>query len=60
VDLTVAEITYALERLGGIDIKSITLPQRLDTINEVVVVSGTSLRHLKKMADAIVSAVSPS
>ena len=47
----------ALSRQGGEDIKKIILPKKLDTISEIVIVTGNSKRHLKKMAQSIVSAV---
>ena len=58
VELTSDEISEALQRQGGGDVRTIVLKKRLDTIDSFVIVSGTSVKHLKKMADSIVTAVS--
>lgn len=48
----------APQKLGGEDVISITLPEKLDTIGEFVLASGRSGRQIRKMADAVVQAVS--
>lgn len=55
--LTGAEIRDALERQGGEDVLVMAVKGRLDTIKEFVVASGRTPRHLRKMADSIVSAL---
>ena len=56
--LTSEEIITALESLGGEDIKQVTVNGKLDTITELVVVTGRSSRHMRMMGDALVAAVS--
>ena len=55
--LTGEEIRQALENQGGEDVRVVPVRGRLDTIAELVVASGRSSRHLRKMAESIVSAV---
>ena len=58
VSLTEAELVEALTRLGGINICSIDLKGKLDNIEKFIIVTGTSTRHLRKMSDVVVKAVS--
>jgi ribosomal silencing factor RsfS len=55
--LTTAEIMSALEKHGATNIVEIRLKEKIDTIGDVVIASGASRRHLKKMAETIVAAV---
>jgi len=54
--LSSLEITTALTKMGGIDVKSVPI-SALDNIKEFIIVSGSSTRHLRKMSQAIVSAL---
>ena len=56
--LTSAEIKVALVKQGGEDVTIVAVKGRLDTIKEFVVASGRTSRHLRKMAESIVQAVS--
>ena len=56
--LTTEEIRDALVAQGGIDVKIIEMRQPLDTITHLVITTGRSLKHLRKMSDSIVQAVS--
>jgi ribosomal silencing factor RsfS len=56
--LTDGEIVEALERLGCIDIKLVDINGQLDSIKAFVIGTGTSTRHIQKMSDVIVKAVS--
>ena len=56
--MTELELTEALTRLGGSNICSVDLKGKLDDIEKFIIVTGTSTRHLRKMSDAIVKAVS--
>lgn len=56
--LTLKEISDAMKKLGGTDIKEIKLLRKLDTITHCIIVSGSSRRQLRKMADVLVKAVS--
>lgn len=55
--LTTAEIEKALELQGGKNIVSMDIKGNLDTIKQFVIVTGRSSRHMRKMADTIVSAL---
>ena len=56
--LTTSEISEALEKQGGENIKVLVLLEKLDnSITEFLIVSGRSTSHLKKMAQSIVTAV---
>jgi ribosome-associated protein len=55
--LSSSEIVTALEKMGGIDVKSVPLTRKFDNIKEMIIVTGSSTRHIKKMADAIVQAL---
>lgn len=56
--LTADEITEACKKMGGEDIVKIDFEKPLDTMDWFIIVTGSSSRHLKKMADMIVKAVS--
>ena len=51
--LTADEITYALGKAGGIDIKTIELDPPLLDINQLICVTGLSRIHLERMSDII-------
>lgn len=55
--MTTAEIMSALEKHGATNIVEIRLKEKIDTIGDVVIATGASRRHLKKMAETIVAAV---
>lgn len=54
--LSSSEITSALTKMGGMDIKSVQI-NALGNINEFIIASGSSTRHLRKMSQAIVRAL---
>ena len=58
--ITTSEVEKALQLLGGDDIVVIQLNPPLDRIQQFIVVTGRSPRHLEKMNDALIKAVSPS
>ena len=51
------EIVDALKKLGGENVVEIEMVDKIDTITHCVITTGNSRRHLRKMAEAIVSAV---
>lgn len=55
--LTPDEITSALEKLGGEDIRVVDISGKLDNIKFMVMVTGQTTRHLKKLSDVVVKAV---
>ena len=57
VYLTTQEISEALIRQGAENVVTLVLPTKLDTITEFLIVSGRSTKHLKSMADTVVTAV---
>lgn len=52
------EITEAIKKLGGENVVIVELVDKIDTITQCVIATGNSRRHLRKMADVIVAAVS--
>ena len=52
--LTSEEIKAALTKLGGEDVVVVKLLDKLDTISEMVIATGRSLRQIRKMADVVV------
>jgi ribosomal silencing factor RsfS len=56
--LSMDEIVAALAKLGGINPVVIELTDKIDTITHAVIVTGNSRRHIRKMSDCIVTAVS--
>jgi ribosomal silencing factor RsfS len=58
--LTTDEVIYALKALGGEDITTVNVKGRMDTIENFIFVTGRSSRHLVKMSEALVKAVSGS
>lgn len=55
--LTGDEIKVALTKLGGEDVVVVKLLDKLDTISEMVIATGRSLRQIRKMADVVVRAL---
>ncbi len=55
--LSSKEIADALTKMGAIDIRQIPLTRQLDNIQEFIIASGTSTRHIRKMSGAIVQAL---
>ena len=55
--LTGKEIQEALVRLGGEDVVVVPLLEKLDTITELVIVTGRSVRQIQKMANVVVHAL---
>lgn len=55
--LTPEEIKTALESLGGEDVIAMPLSDKLDTITDMIIATGRSSRHIKKMSDAVVQAL---
>ena len=55
--LTAEEIKDALIRLGGEDVVVVPLLEKLDTITELVIASGRSMRQIRKMSDVVVRAL---
>lgn len=56
--LSLNEIVVALTKMGGENIVEIKLVDKIDTITHCVIATGNSRRHLRKMADIVVEAVS--
>jgi len=54
--LSSLDITTALTKMGGMDVHSVPI-NALDNIQEFIIASGSSTRHLRKMSQAIVSAL---
>lgn len=50
-------MSEALAKQGGENIVEIELKTKLDTITHTIIVTGSSKRQLRKMADSIVAAV---
>ena len=55
--LTGKEIQEALVRLGGEEVVVVPLLEKLDTITELVIVTGRSVRQIQKMANVVVHAL---
>lgn len=55
--LSSKEIVVALTKMGAMDVQSVPLLRPLDNINEFIIASGSSTRHIRKMSDAIVQAL---
>jgi ribosome-associated protein len=55
--LTSDEIINALSKMGAIDVKSVPISGTLDNIEEFIIASGSSTRHIRKMSQAIVQAL---
>ena len=51
------EIVDAVKKLGGENVVIIELIDKIDTITHSVIATGHSRRHLRKMADVVVTAV---
>ena len=51
------EVEQALTSMGGIDVVSVPLKNKMMNIKEFTIVSGTSIRHIRKMSDAVVRAL---
>ena len=51
------EVIEGLTRLGGINIQIVNLGGRIDNIEDFIICTGTSTRHLRKMSDTIVKAL---
>ena len=51
------EVIEGLKRLGGLNIQAIPLNGHLDTLDDFILCTGTSTRHLRKMSDVIVKAL---
>lgn len=56
--LTAEEIIKGLESLAGENIVRLNVNGHMDTIEEFILVTGRSTRHLRKMSDMVVRAVS--
>ena len=55
--LTSEEIRDALVRMGGEDVMVVKLLEKLDTISELVIVTGRSIRQIRKLANMVVHAL---
>lgn len=58
--LTLTEIETALSKQGAENIVSIKLMEPIDGMTDMIIATATSSRHIKKMSDSIVRAVSSS
>jgi len=45
---------------GGENVIAMALPEKIDTVTDMIIVSGRSAKHLKKLADTVVTAVATS
>ena len=55
--LSSTEIAEALKKMGGENVRRIPIEGRIDNVKEFIIASGSSSRHLRKMANAIVQAL---
>lgn len=55
--LTSREIVTALTKMGAIDVKVVSVAGKLDSVEDFIIVSGSSTRHIRKMSQAIVQAL---
>ena len=55
--LSATEIKDALVRLGGEDVVVVHLTDKLDTISDMVIATGRSIRQIRKMAEVVVRAL---
>jgi ribosomal silencing factor RsfS len=55
--LTTEEIKEALIAQGGIDVVVVEMREPIETLTHLVVASGRSTKHIRKMSDSIVQAV---
>jgi ribosomal silencing factor RsfS len=56
--LTHDEIKEALIAQGGIDVVVVEMREPIESMTHLILASGRSTRHLRKMSDTIVQAVS--
>lgn len=57
--LTTEEIKEALIAQGGEDVVVVQMREPIESLTHLVIASGRSTRHLRKMSDSVVQAVSP-